>query len=396
MPCRAGLPAQVAPDGDTLICDANATIASPHLLVAVAAQNYGENSYRIRQPFDFTGRTGKIVFDAEALPGGLLGWVSIEVTDEPIPVPGFSVGRQASPPYANDEGSVFPKNGFEVHFNGDGPAGGALSLVALFSDYVETDRTGTNLVAVPAEWGKLNRFEIDVSQEKLEVYATPPSADGTTFAPKQRIFSQAVSLPFSRGYVHITTHNHATMKYTAPGSAFQNGFENLDAWIARWDNVGFDGPVIPGWREYEVADPLTPAQLTGSGSPISGLNTGFAVPDVDSGKTATLHFESVDPGGMTRARVTMASWYCLGCGPPVEPFALKYRMNGHAWHDRALSPGELAYFTSGGSQGALGQVLDVPIGELVPGSNTLELVSVNVPQNYPPGVANVDLVLDSN
>src|SRR6478609_6864669 len=63
--CRNGIPDVVGPDKDTLICDANPTLTSKHLLTACAAQNYGQNSYRIRQPFDFTGRTGTIVFDGE-------------------------------------------------------------------------------------------------------------------------------------------------------------------------------------------------------------------------------------------------------------------------------------------------------------------------------------------
>jgi hypothetical protein len=51
--CRSGRTAKGFPDQATLICPKAAGIASSHLLVA--AQNYGQNSYRIRQPFDFAG-----------------------------------------------------------------------------------------------------------------------------------------------------------------------------------------------------------------------------------------------------------------------------------------------------------------------------------------------------
>src|SRR5262249_37296660 len=61
--CRAGVASLVFPDEDTLVCDPTADLQSPHLLTAVASQNYGSNSYRVRQPFDFAGRTGTIVFD---------------------------------------------------------------------------------------------------------------------------------------------------------------------------------------------------------------------------------------------------------------------------------------------------------------------------------------------
>ena len=64
--CRPGLTgALVLPDGDTVICDPTATIPTRHLLTATAAQNYGLNTYRIRQPFDFAGRTGTIKLDVD-------------------------------------------------------------------------------------------------------------------------------------------------------------------------------------------------------------------------------------------------------------------------------------------------------------------------------------------
>ena len=45
------------------------------------------------------------------------------------------------------------------------------------------------------------------------------------------------------------------------------------------------------------------------------------------------------------------------------------------------------------SQGRLAIVMDVPLEDLVPGKNGLELVTANVPTSYPPIVCNVDLVL---
>src|SRR6185436_15605790 len=105
--CRGGLPGQVYPSGDAIVCDGNDAIQSSHLLVLVAAQNYGQNSYRIRQPFDFTDRTGTIVFDAEGHNVGLLGWISLEVTEDPTPAPSFTLQQ-------NFENGAIPRNGIEI------------------------------------------------------------------------------------------------------------------------------------------------------------------------------------------------------------------------------------------------------------------------------------------
>jgi hypothetical protein len=388
--CRTDLATQVFPPADTTICDASSDIESSHLLVAVASQNYGQNSYRIRRPIDFAGRTGKIVFDAEAMAGGLLGWISIAVTEDPIGAPSFQS-------QSNYEGGLIPRNGISIQFNeGCQETGVSVSEVHVFDDYVETiskHPEGSSPVCVETEWGKLNRFEILVSENQIDVSISPFSSDGVTVHLPVLVWSGAVSLPFSRGYVQLTTHNHATLKYTAAGSGFQQGFTDLDAWIARWDNVGFDGPVLSGFREYEVPDPLEPNVLVEEGNDVPVVSTGWTVPDESGGIGRSLHFSDVDLTNATSARVALSAWYCKGCGPPVADFVLVYRLNGNAWHDRPLNAQEILNLTTGNGQGAVGHVLDVPLAELVPGDNTFELVTRNVSQNYPPGVANVDLIL---
>jgi hypothetical protein len=39
--------------------------------------------------------------------------------------------------------------------------------------------------------------------------------------------------------------------------------------------------------------------------------------------------------------------------------------------------------------------MSVPVSELVSGDNTLEFVTANVPQSYPPAVVDIDLVLST-
>lgn len=389
--CRSDLGDSVFPDDDALICDPNGDIASSHLLVAVGSQNYGQNSYRIRQPFDFAGRTGTIVYDAEALDGGLLGWISLDLTEDPIGAPSFQTQN-------NLEGGILPRSGLSIQF-GATCAGQndstSISEVHVFDDYAETIIANPSLTCVQAAWGKLNHFEVSVSETHLKVQATPFAPDGVTFGDPVTLWDADVKVPFSRGYVQITTHNHATVKYSAEGSGFGDGFTNLDAWITRWDNVGFDGPIIDNFREYEIGDPLEKVTIQDyMGMNVEARSTGYLVADESMSPNDVLTFHGVDTSGVQAAHLAVSAWYCVPCSPSDVPkYTLRYRINGNAWIDRPLDSNEVEDLTMGNGRGAVGHILDVPVDQLMPGDNTVEFLAKDVPQNYPPGVTNIDLIL---
>jgi hypothetical protein len=351
--------------------------------MAVAAQNYGQNSYRIRQPFDFAGRTGKIVFDAEAYMVALLGWVSIEVSEDPAPGPSFALGPVNT---ANDEGSVVPRNAVELQFEnncggGSDPTRVGLRSILTVANYVQTEVSPPQPTCVKTKQGNLNHFEVTVSQGKIEVFGTSFSADGTTWETPTLLYSAAVNLPFTRGYVSITAHNHASLKYSDN--------PKVDSWLARWDNVAFDGPVISNYREYEVADSLTAAKQPYGTEDVKTI--GYLVADSASAPHDTLHLRGVDPSGMSKARLALSTWY--HSTETNAKYALKFRFNGGTWHDRPFNKDEAAVLTDSHCQGALTQMIDVPVADLIKGDNTLEFLSTNIPQNYPPAVSNVDLIL---
>src|SRR5882724_2839229 len=312
-PCRDGSPALVWPPNDTLVCDPNPDLKNSHLMVAVAAQNYGENSYRVRQPFDFAGRTGKIVFDAQGY--STLGWVSIEVTEDPIPNPSYAV-------FVNDEGGIIPKNGFEVQFSQTCGQGGVPTVFGMrtfheFHDYADNVQSRDSFDCPKAKKGALNHFEITVAQSKVEVFVTPFSPDGVSFDEPKLMFSTATSLPFTRGYVHITVHNHATLKYSTGTWAGVSGETDLDAWIARLDNVGFDGPILSDTREYEAPEALTPAATPyddPSNPSKKGVNIGYLAPDVAMGASTPLTFSGVDLSKVKSAQLALVGWYPSGGG----------------------------------------------------------------------------------
>jgi hypothetical protein len=377
--CRAGIPGKVLLPQDALVCDPTPGIQSRHLMVAAAAQNYGQHSFRIRQPFDFAGRTGRIVFDAEAhVQDALVGWISVEVLEDPIGAPSFDH-------LGNWEGGLIPRNGFEVQVTNNSlstnsaPSIG-VGFIELFDNYRATALEPPTLTTIATAPGRLNRFELRVAQNRIEVYGAPASSDGKSFAPAVLMHSVAVNLPFTRGYVSITTHNHASEKYAG-----------LDAWIARWDNVGFDGPVVGQWREFEVPDSLTRPSPGGGSAPL--VDVGYRIADASSGPSQQLVLKNVDLREAVAARLSFTAWYLSFTGDPVSTYTLRYRLNGKAWREHPLSPDEVAILTSGANGGLLGHVIDVPLGELVPGDNTLEFVTTHAPQSYPPVFANIDLVL---
>jgi len=385
--CRAGQPAQVFPSDDALICDASDAIQSKHLLVAVGSQNYGQNSYRIRQPFDFGGRTGRIVFDAQGWMPEPVGWASVAVTEDPSPAPSYSLGESGT---TNDEGGAVPRRGFLVQFHSCSGGWLGVRVIDVFEDYAQTayfaDTPCSELSVVDSN---LHHFEIAVSQQRIEVYASPSSSDGVEFGDLQLLYGVDVDLPFSRGYVAMTVHNHASIKYSEEFAGVY-----LDAWFGRWDNVGFDGPVVENWREYSVPDSLVAGVDAWS---VSGpvVDVGYVVADEAAGPNHVLEFQDVDLAGVVGARLAFGSWYNLFDGDAAE-YALKFRFNGGTWRTHQLTAGEAGVLKGGNSQGALSQVVDVPVEDLVDGRNTLEFVSVGVPQNSPPAVSSVDLVLTTD
>jgi hypothetical protein len=390
--CRADLPTQVFPPDDTLVCDASDDIASPHLLVAVGAQNYGQNSYRIRQAFDFTDRTGSIVFDAEGwMLNGLLGWISVEITEDPTPIPSFSIG---APDQNNDEGGAVPRNAIEIQFQSGcfaEPGTVGVRFIDVITDYQDELFAPESPACVSGAKGKLNHFELRVAQTRIEAWASPHSEDGVSFEPAVMLWAADVQVPFTRGWVHLTTHNHATIKYSHDDT--YGPTSPIDAWVTRWDNVGFDGPVVDDTREFEVADSLV-MSTDAWNIPGPVMNVGYRVPDTADAAPLQLALTGVERASASSARLAIAMWYLANDpGLPIAEAALRYRINGHPWHERALTASELAVLANGHAQGALSQMLELPIEEVVDGDNLLELETRGVPQSYPPVASAIDLLL---
>ena len=427
--CRADLEdTTVLPDSDVLVCDPTSTIPSRHALATAAAQNYGLSTYRIRQPFDFEGRTGTIKLDMDLTNNGLGGWPALVIAGDPSPTPSFDWQERGSG----------PKNGVEIEF-GTGWCNTPHTLETIiytFRDYVQTAFVPSFDCAIPHAMtapGSLNHVEVYLTQKHLEVWTSDASEDGVTFPNQQMLWSGDIDLPFSRGYVSLALRNHATIKYWLGSAA-----------SVRFDNIGFDGPTIKDYREYSAPDSLTTfaglhgctmdgteCQWDGAVIPQfpddagrvkcadtpcdldsgEGRNVGYVIPNIgvdDDAPPAALVFSGVDPGTFQRARLIFGATYPWfewnGVSHPPQYLALRYRVNGGDWHDRNITDTEANAFTdfspdlggAGFGAGLLNQAIDLDLAELVMGDNTVELLMANTwVGTYRGAVTGADLVFDN-
>ena len=425
--CRADLSnTRVLPDSDVLVCDPIPTIPSRHVLATAAAQNYGLSTYRIRQPFDFAGRTGTIKLDMDLTNQGLGGWPALIIAQDPSPAPSFDWQERGSG----------PRNGIEIEF-GTGWCNTPHTLETIlytFKDYQQTAYVPSFDCAIPHALtapDSLNHVEIYLTQNHLEVWTSDASSDGVNFPDFQRLWEGDIDLPFTRGYVSLALRNHATMKYWLGSAA-----------TVRWDNVGFDGPVSANVHDYSAPDSLTAYQglpgctLAGTGTACQwegdvipaapddsgrmqcamtsctyageGRNVGYVVPNVDEDTPpVALDFKGVTLADTSRARLILAANYPAfdwnGVSNPPTHLVLRVRVNGGAWHDRNITALEAGAFTdfspdlggAGAGAGLLNQAIDLDLTELRDGDNQIELQAAGTwTGTYRVSVTGIDLVLD--
>jgi hypothetical protein len=380
--CRGSF-ANVYPPNDTLICDASGN-RSAQLMTASRIQNYGNNSYMVRQPFDFAGRTGKIVFDVDAVSFPLGTYIAIDITDDPAPAPTF---RE----YNNNEVGPIPKNAIMIKFANRCGNNAAPLNTMVYNNYngsiitPTVERIGSGCANVSA--GNLNHFEVRLSQSQVEVWGSDFSTDnGNTFPNFHLLYSANISLNFTRGYVHFAARNHASDKY---------GFGWGTAY--RWDNIGFDGPILPVERAYEIPDNTTMGTFENS----PAMNLGYMLLDGTTGKPAgiydpnnrinSLQFQGVNVNGATSARLTLNARF----NPPVgATTGWSYRFNGGTWRNRILTSTEVSLVNDPvGIFGNLSTIIDVPLSDLVNGTNTFEMLPLQANMGYPPVIANIDLLV---
>jgi hypothetical protein len=337
---------------------------------------------RIRQPFDFKGRTGTIQWEADARTSGSHGWwVETWITEEPVPGANVHTDQVVTSKEAV---------GIELSLNcgmspaGLGTAGSGkvgVSRIMIAHDYAIMDAydpfsgANANSRCVTTEQGVLNKFHFKLSENRIEVWAS--NAGSTEL---ERIAEADVSLPFSRGYVHIS-HVHYNA-HKAEVTSYQS---------YQWARVAFDGPKLPTPRAYEIPDPLTTFP-GGDGCATNGYRISYGIQDgvaYDLGtgpdEPITLSFEDVDPTGGTAARLNFNTTY-VGAGN-----TLRFRLNGKDWRDFTVPELMTTWERQGFS-------VPLPVSDLIAGDNTLEIATDTASFALPPNgmhVANIDLEIET-
>jgi len=276
-----------------------------------------------KQPFDFSGRTGTVVFDVSDDSGGShAAWPEFWITNAPAPDPFAHLSTwQALPQY-----------GFGIRLDavcarGQGAQCGpdcssantgnvvTVNDAIVVRDYAENDPENNGdvrtvrygCVREPTRPGELNHFDVRVSENRIEVYGTNA---GTTWPLIHLATVPDAALGFTRGLIWLEDVHYNANKGVDVGAR-----QALHTFT--WDDVGFDGPVLPRDLAFDAADsdgkvPGYP-QLTNLGweSSASAPVT-ITIPRVTgvaraTGGLLTFNFENED----------------------VSPVSLRYSLNRH-------------------------------------------------------------------
>jgi hypothetical protein len=330
----------ILPPTDVKLCTGISAGANSTQLSELLADGDGFalNSMMVRQPFDFTGRTGTVVFEVDMKRNksfeGHGWWTEMWITKDPVPIPYHGAPTVGS--YASDAiGFQFAPVG-EPCFNN--PNCNQVGRVFLERDYDITRDTGIEAVEIKVEDGKTNRVKLMISKDAAEFWVTD-SDKPTTFRKVASVTN--LNLRFTVGYLHL---QHS--QYNA-----QKAFHASTAQTYRWDNVGFDGPVLATPRAYDAAD-------MGKASDGS-WDIGYPVPITGQGSARSISFPGVDLTGATKGLLNLNIH-------ADKSSTLRYRFNGKAWHTFTTP----STFNDGVVLRAFS--LEAPVAELVAGANTVE------------------------
>lgn len=301
-----------------------------------------------RQPFDIAGRTGDVTFDvANDTKGSHTFWPTFVYTDQPVPAP--YEGAAAINSYA--------RNSFGFNMDASVEGCGSASTWTVGEmwetvDYVlhSVDFSKDGCVGESSDPTVQSHVEVQISPGGVTVWASNPGSSTLV-----KIANASLTMPLTRGLVWMED-SHYNGNKTCSGCS-DNTFG--------WDNFGFDGPVLPRDRGFDV--PMNTAAGRGPGSE----NTGWA-------GTPTLKTLPVDATSLANAKSALVefNWF------PYRQAVPTISVNGHASISTPWVFGDSVTY----SWRTI--AVPVPLGEVVQGQN-----SIAVENSLGGSVANFDLIL---
>jgi hypothetical protein len=326
-----------------------------------------------KQPFDFAGRTGHIVFDVSNDTQGSHGaWPELWVSDQPVPTPFAHEATLLS----------LPRNGFGIRLAGCTDTSGTAATCSVangvgvdsaitVNNFVENDSFNGGSLKVlglgsvtKSGPGEMNHYEVDVTQSEIDVYATNAFVPGHAVPPLVHVASiPGAGLSFTRGLVWLEDVHYNGNKFGTQGDH-----------TFTWDNFGFDGPVLPQDRAFDVPDNTTPST---AGNGRAGTDTGWTIGPGASHQLSTLPVDATSIAHAAGAIVTFGSW------SGTAPVTFHVTVNGHAITQPWPYGSSTLAFT------ARTLAVPVPLTDIVPGPNEIAFST----DGYAMNLFNVDLVL---
>jgi hypothetical protein len=370
---RCGQSVVVQPPNDVAICNGEVaeSVTDQGLVTSLAMYP--------KQPFDIAGRSGTIAFDvSDDSHGNHRAWPEVWYTDQPVPTPFVHFSSLQS----------VPRNGFGVRFAGYCPPGqidcrancpsipanvGTITVdsAVVVNNYVSDDSftdVGTGSISVKPVGcvrassgpGNMNHFELRVSKNEIDVWGT--DAGNTTGSMTELAVISNMTLTLTRGLIWMEDIHYNGNKFGP-----DEGTHTFT-----WDNVGFDGPILPRDLAFDVLDALAPTP----GYP--GLrNLGWMISESGS---VSVTVPGVYNIGAAKAGLLTLNYYTY------KAVTLSYRLNNGPWHDQPWPFG--ACYADGTLCGSRSIALPVPLSEVRPGANTVQFKSSDVT-----AIANIDLIL---
>lgn len=323
-----------------------------------------------KQPFDWSGgRTGTISFDLSMNSDGTHGaWPELIITDEPVPGARFSVSGGVPAHAVNEVGITFDGCGGgcvgRVYLSKNSSYSLAANSADLSNDVIDSTAVLSNDGSVreaaitPAIGMALNHVEVRLSQNALEVWASDPG--GANFKKIAHVTNLGLTAAFTKGLVWMSDTHYNARKAIAPcecGTQYDHTF--------MWDNLGFDGPKTYRDLGYDVpyaqkatdqpagqgADGTSDAWILGYRLNGNQTNT-YSLPNVTWKQTP----QKVKVVLNTVTYDDNSSLTVYANGHSAAPSAVTKPIT--SWSDYAIS-------------------FELPVGDVVQGTNTLSFKSTN-------------------